>query len=340
MPQVSLDQWNRFLQGNAEAHFLQTGEWGELKAQFGWEPVRLITGGVGAQVLFRRLLLGLHIAYIPKPHLGGAVSAGEAALWEEIDRLCADRHAIFCMVEPDEWMSDKLHVRSSGIEQPPGRTQERVSRQNIQPRRTVVVNLEVAESVILDRMRPKCRYNIRLAEKKGVTIEPWDDLANFHLMMRTTSDRDGFSVHSPAYYRAAFELFHTTGMCELLVAKYQDQPLAALLVFARGKRAWYVYGASTDEERNRMPNYLLQWEAMRWARERGCIEYDLWGTPDEDEPVLETNFERRSDGLWGVYRFKRGFGGELRRAAPAMDRVYRPWLYQLYLRGAKVASPG
>jgi lipid II:glycine glycyltransferase (peptidoglycan interpeptide bridge formation enzyme) len=92
-----------------------------------------------------------------------------------------------------------------------------------------------------------------------------------------------------------------------------------------------VYGASSDVERNRMPTYLLQWAAMRWARDRGCTSYDLWGLPDEDEDVLEANFTERSDGLWGVYRFKRGFGGQVMRAAAAWEKVYQPLLYQLYV---------
>jgi peptidoglycan pentaglycine glycine transferase (the first glycine) len=103
------------------------------------------------------------------------------------------------------------------------------------------------------------------------------------------------------------------------------------VVFALGGCAYYLYGASTDEERNRMPTYLLQWRAMQWAKERGCTEYDLWGLPDEDEETLEAQFESRSDGLWGVYRFKRGFGGQVKRAAQALDRVYMPLLYRLYL---------
>jgi lipid II:glycine glycyltransferase (peptidoglycan interpeptide bridge formation enzyme) len=116
------------------------------------------------------------------------------------------------------------------------------------------------------------------------------------------------------------------------VADYEGRALA-LLFFARTwNRAYYLYGASTEEERNRMPTYLIQWEAMRWAKARGCDEYDLWGVPDEDEPTLEANFEHRPDGLWGVYRFKRGFGGELKRAVQAMDRVYKPLLYWAYRR--------
>lgn len=79
-----------------------------------------------------------------------------------------------------------------------------------------------------------------------------------------------------------------------------------------------------------MPTYLLQWEAMRWAASRGCTVYDLWGIPDEDETVLEDQFSIREDGLWGVYRFKRGFGGQIRRSVGAWDRVYQPLLYKIY----------
>jgi lipid II:glycine glycyltransferase (peptidoglycan interpeptide bridge formation enzyme) len=179
-------------------------------------------------------------------------------------------------------------------------------------------------------MKQKCRYNIRLAAKKGVTVHPWEDIESFHRMMLATGERDVFGVHSLAYYRRAYELFHPTGMAELLVAEYEGKPLAALMVFGLGKRAWYFYGASADEARNLMPTYLLQWEAMRWAKRGGCESYDLWGVPDEDEATLEASFETRHDGLWGVYRFKRGFGGELRRAAGALDRVYNPLLYRLY----------
>jgi len=179
-------------------------------------------------------------------------------------------------------------------------------------------------------MKPKCRYNIRLAEKKGVTVHAWDDVNAFHQMMTVTGGRDNFGVHSLEYYQRAYELFHPKGTCELLVAEFEGKSLASLMVFSSGKRAWYVYGASNDQERNRMPTYLLQWEAIRWAKARGCEEYDLWGVPDENEETLEANFETRHDGLWGVYRFKRGSGGQLKRAAQAMDRVYNPLLYWAY----------
>lgn len=313
---VSLSDWNRFiLSHHPNAHLLQTGEWGELKRGFGWEPVRIVSGDNGVQILFRRLPLGFTIGYIPKANVA-------ASLWNEIDSVCKQNRAIFLKLEPDQWEGA----------QPITNYQLLLSPHNIQPPRTLIVDLRGSEEEILARMKQKTRYNIRLAEKKGVTVRAWDDLAAFHKMMLLTGGRDGFGVHSLEYYRRAYELLHPKDMCELLVAEYEGNPLAALFVARHGNRACYLYGASTDEERNRMPTYLLQWEAMKWAKARGCEEYDLWGVPDEDEATLEANFESRRDGLWGVYRFKRGFGGQLKRAAQAMDRVYNPLLYWAYLR--------
>ena len=184
-------------------------------------------------------------------------------------------------------------------------------------------------------MKQKTRYNIRLAQKKEITVEPSKDISEFYSLMTVTGSRDGFGVHSQAYYQMAYDIFNPLGQCELLVARYQGKALAALFVFARGTRSWYLYGASSDEERNRMPTYVLQWEAMRWASQRGCLEYDLWGIPDENEAVLEAQFSERYDGLWGVYRFKRGYGGSLTRSVGAFDRVYNPALYRFYQLLAK-----
>ena len=321
MSEVSLAEWNQFLQGHPNAHLLQTGEWGELKSAFGWEAIRVVHGDVGIQILFRKLPLGFTIGYIPKLAFSDQSLAFSQEFWKEVDVVCKKRRAIFLKIELDTWQDNVSLELSSFIN----------SKQNIQPPRTIIVDLRGSEEDILARMKQKCRYNIRLADKKDVTVRAWDDLNGFHKMIQVTGGRDGFGVHSLEYYRRAYELFHPTGTGELLVAELENKPLAALMVFARGKRAWYIYGASNDEERNRMPTYLLQWEAMRWARSKGAEEYDLWGVPDEDEATLEAQFENRNDGLWGVYRFKRGFGGELKRAAQAMDKIYDPLLYRLYL---------
>lgn len=331
MSELSLNAWNTFLANSPNAHLLQTGEWGELKSAFGWEAARLVTDDCGVQILFRKLPLGFTLAYIPKP-LSSVLR--HSSLLKEVDRVCKSRRAVFLKIEPDEWESVLSANRSleTANSDDSIRRDFQHSQHNIQPPRTIVIDLCANEDEILARMKQKTRYNIRLAEKKGVTVRAWDDIPGFHEMLLATGERDVFGVHSLAYYRRAYDLFHQAGMVELLVAEHEGWPLAALMVFARGKRAWYMYGASTDRERNRMPTYLLQWEAMRWAKARGCEEYDLWGVPDGDEETLESQFTARSDGLWGVYRFKRGFGGEVRRAAGALDRVYNLPLYRLYLR--------
>jgi lipid II:glycine glycyltransferase (peptidoglycan interpeptide bridge formation enzyme) len=151
--------------------------------------------------------------------------------------------------------------------------------------------------------------------------------------METTAQRDGFGIHTRAYYEAAHHLFVEAGQGQLLLAEYEGQLLAGLVVLGVGDgggTACYMYGASSDEHRNLMPTYRLQWEAMLWAKEQGFQEYDLWGVPDEDEATLEAGFTKRNDGLWGVYRFKRGFGGRLVRTAGAWDLVYAPLRYRLY----------
>ncbi|MBM3144219.1 MAG: peptidoglycan bridge formation glycyltransferase FemA/FemB family protein [Chloroflexi bacterium] len=323
MPLLTPEDWDCFLRQYPDAHFLQTSAWAELKAIFGWESARVADGENGAQVLFRRLPMGVSLAYIPKGPLGAIV--GWEGFWPEVDELCRQRRAVFVKVEPDleQGEADSFWAGAP----PPG---FRLSPQAIQPLRTLTIDLRPDEEAILARMKQKTRYNIHLAARKGVVVHPSSDIDTFYKLINITGERSEFGVHSLGYYRRAYEIFHPRGQCELLQAEYQGEPLAALMVFTNGQRAWYLYGASSEQERNRMPTYLLQWEAMRWARQRGCALYDLWGVPDCEEAELEEQFTGRNDGLWGVYRFKRGFGGELRRAAGPWDRVYNPLLYALY----------
>ncbi len=332
MPEVSATAWEAFLERFPRAHLLQSAAWGELKAAFGWQAARLICespqGQMGAQLLFRPLPLGMSLAYLPKGPIGEGEdweSSHWRRFWHEVDELCRARRAIFLKVEPDIWQ-----VADDQAPSPPAGF--RASEHAVQPPRTLLVDLNGSEEALLGRMKQKTRYNIRLAQKRGVVVSPSADLALFYHLMVATGQRDGFGVHRAEYYQKAYDLFHPRGDCELFVAEYEGQPIGALMAFARGERAWYFYGASADVHREVMAPYLLQWEAMRWARRRGCLTYDLWGVPDEPLAVLEAQFAERRDGLWGVYRFKRGFGGRLVRALGPWDRVYRPALYALYRR--------
>lgn len=326
MPEISLPEWNEFLARHPDTHILQTGEWGQLKSAFGWEAARVVADGAGAQILFRRLPLGLTFAYIPKgPVYREPAAAASPQFWAEVDALCRRKRAVFLKLEPNSWEDNNstfILPHSLFV----------LSPQQIQPRSTLIVDLAGSEEEVFSRMKPKTRYNVRLAGRKEVVIRPSDDIRDFYHVMSITSQREQFHVHSLAYYRRAYELFHPAGMCELLVADFQGQTLATVMVFASGKCGYYLYGASSDQERNRKPTYPLQWEALRWAHSRGCTEYDMWGIPDEASEDMPAEAEEREDGLWGVYRFKKGFGGEIRRAVRAVDRVYNPLLYKLYLR--------
>ncbi len=326
MPASSTLLWDNFLSHHPDAHLLQTSQWGRLKSEFGWQAETLIAGDTGAQVLFRKLPGGFTLAYIPK----GPVGPNFDDLLDPLDRLCKEKRAIALKVEPDQWGNAR---GASGGTPPRGLIP---ALHAIQPPRTITIDLRLSDDDLLARMKQKTRYNLRLALRKGVVVRASGDLDTFNRLMLATGERDAFGVHTPDYYRRSYEIFQSRGLCELLIAEFEGTPLAALMVFARGRRAWYFYGASANEHREAMAPYLLQWEAIRWARAQGCEEYDLWGVPDEDEATLEAEFSARADGLWGVYRFKRGFGGTVRRAAGPWDRVYNPGMYRLYqwrLRG-------
>ncbi|HVM70264.1 MAG TPA: peptidoglycan bridge formation glycyltransferase FemA/FemB family protein [Anaerolineales bacterium] len=323
MPEINCSEWNEYLTAQPAAHILQSGEWGELKSAFGWEAVRVVRNGLGAQILFRKLPFGLTFAYIPKGPVGTISTQDARLFWADVDALCQRKHAVFLKMEPDGWEGDSLPKM--------GYPTFLSSPQHIQPRSTLVVDLRGTEEDVFNRMKPKARYNIRLAGRKEVVVHSSSDVDDFYRIMGVTSQREEFHVHAREYYRRAYELFHSKGLCELFVASFQGQTLAAVMAFAYGKSAYYFYGASGDVERNRKPTYPLQWETIRWAHGKGCTEYDMWGIPDEAKDVDDDEAEAREDGLWGVYRFKRGFGGSIKRARPPMDRVYNPLLYKLYL---------
>ncbi len=323
MVPMSPIEWDTFISRFPSPHILQTSAWGQLKADFGWQLAYNISLTCGAQILIKRIFPGVNFAYIPK----GPVGTQWDLLWSEIDAVCRNLHCVFLKVEPDLWEAEHTLMDAAEDILPIGFIQ---SRHTIQPQRTLVVDLTGDESQILGRMKQKTRYNINLALKKNVVVRPHSDLTDFYDLMKITGQRDEFGIHSLEYYQRAFDLFHAHDQCQLLLAEFDREPISALIIFRVGARAWYFYGASSDLHRDRMPNYLLQWEAMRWAKSQGCDEYDLWGVPDEDQETLETNFASRSDGLWGVYRFKRGFGGHLKRSVGAWDRVYNPFMYRAY----------
>ena len=319
MPLVTENIWEEFLGSQPNAHILQTAAWGKFKQQYGWYPKFVIHANTGAMVLFRQLPFNRTIAYIPK----GPIGTDWKNLLLAVSDLCKEEKAILLYIEPDEPENSPKceEITSLGFES---------SNVSIQPRQTIIIPLDGEQADWLQRMKQKTRYNIRLAKKKDVAVERSNDLAAFNRLMKATAERDEFGVHEASYYSSVFTAFSNIDACAMWMATYQGSPLAAIMVFQRGERAWYFYGASNNRERNRMPTYLLQWEAMKWAAERGAVHYDLWGIPDHPERELEEQFTSRSDGLWGVYRFKRGFGGKIVRSAGVYQKVFNKPLYAAY----------
>ncbi|MEO0564825.1 MAG: peptidoglycan bridge formation glycyltransferase FemA/FemB family protein [Chloroflexota bacterium] len=324
----SLQQWDDFVREQPRAHILQRANWGELKAAFGWRVVRVgLTYDdhlvAGAQILLRSLPLGVAtMGYLP---MGPYAPTDEAlsALWDLIDQRMRAENAAFLKWEPGIFEGGSPDLERWGF---------RESSQTVQPPNTILLDVMEEDDEILSRMSQSTRRKVRLSWRKGVRYYEGtrEDVDTFTQMMNTTGNRNDFGVHDPDYYRAAYDLFVPDGSAALILAEHEGDPLAGLMVFAGGRTAWYLYGASSNQKRNLMATYGVQWEAIQWAKARGMHAYDFWGIPDEDEDTLEDQFKDRTDGLWGVYGFKRGWGGEVVRSAGAWDKVYNPLIYTAY----------
>ena len=323
--------WNSLLGGFAVSHVLQSWEWGEFKSHWGWTPQRwLLTNPAGqpramVQVLRRSAgRLPLSVLYAPK----GPTAADEAAYIDALawlEQLGRREHAIWVKVDGD------VHVAQDNaapltLDAARAALQVRgwqYSPDQVQFRNTVHSDLRPPTEVLLAGMKQKWRYNVRLAEKRGVQVH---QVAPHHApylyaMYAETGRRDGFLIREEAYYTDAWRTMGATA----LVAEHPSasMPLAALVLFRFGQRAWYFYGMSRDEGREHMPNYLLQWHAMRWARDAGCTVYDWWGAPDQ---------LNEQDSMWGVYRFKEGFGAQFVEGLGAWDYAPVRLLYNTYVR--------
>ena len=272
MKQVLIDaenreSWNAFVAASPYGHTLQSWEWGEFKAGTGWEPLRLALcdeHGIRAtaQVLIRRPLpFGFgKVAYVPKgPVLDYADTALLGQMLDALVRLAANRHVLSLKVEPEvvepSRLGEELRRRGWRDSAP------------VQMRSTIWVDLSSSEDEILERQKQKTRYNTRLAQRKGVVVSlgTVGDLEAWYTMFRATARRDGFSIHGLEYYRLALQVLEPPGRARLLLAHHDGDLLAGIIVFRFGHGAQYMYGASSNDKRNLMAPYLLQWEGMRWA---------------------------------------------------------------------------
>ena len=336
-------QWNEQIERLPGAHALQTWQWAQVKSQFGWDPHPLVWRDASGQVvaaalvLQRRmkpqvLALRLSVMYVPRgPLLDWSDRALVEQVLQELQDFARKNGAIFIKIDPDLPLGFGVPGEEQAAEHPVGQEAHRLLRssgwrfsdEQIQFRNTVEVDLRENEDDLLMQMKSKTRYNIRLAGRRGVTVRcgTVEDIAMLYQMYAHTSVRDDFLIRSQTYYETVWRTFFEAGLAEPLIAEVAGQPVGAVVIFHFGGRAWYIHGMSLDEHREKMFNYRLQWEAMLHAKAAGCRTYDMWGAPDtfnEEDP------------LWGVYRFKDGFGGRVVRTLGAWDFPARPLIYRLY----------
>ncbi len=351
---MNAETWNRIVAAFPEPHLLQTWQWGQVKTQGGWQPHFKTWGDAqapeaAALLLLRTISLGgfaarLRVMYAPKGPLlrdwGDAALRGRVLT--DLRDFARQKGAIFLKIDPDVPLGRGLPGTPAGAEHPIGAAVLgdlrargwRYSEEQIQFRNTVQVDLRPTEDEMLTRMKQKTRYNIRLAARKGVTVRAGSeaDLPLLYRMYAETSLRDGFTIRGEEYYLRLWRTFMEKAdarhwpafdqpFCQPLIAEVQGEPAAALVLFIFGGQAYYLQGMSRGQHREKMPTYLLQWEAMRQAKAAGCTRYDLWGAPEI--------FDAR-DALWGVYRFKEGLGGEVLRTLGAYDLPLRPTWYRFY----------
>jgi len=330
LPQEAI-AWDEGI-ARAGGRLLQSWRWGAFKARHGWgvERARVERDGATAhaQILFKHRG-PLAYGYIPR---GPVLSADDPdllrALFREIDRVCRRRRAISVVLEPER----PLPLQAAGgpvlLPGPP----------HVQPERTVRVRL-LADEPLLMQMHQKTRYNIRLANRRGVTVaveSPDVAFADFFALMEETSLRNEYPIHAAEYYRDAIETFRGDGAMMLARVEGGDAA-AALIVVGFGEEAVYLYGASSTQYRSHGPGFALQFEAMRWARDHGCSQYDLWGIPATDpESTRAEAGDRlattRGDDWRGLYEFKVRFGGEIVSYPPTLERPYLPVLPALARR--------
>ncbi len=357
--------WNELISALPNPHFLQTYEWGQVKAQYGWEPLYLLWSETGfsartdlsdplpatvqaaalvlkKKVISRGFAARLCVLYCPKgPLLDWDDLPLRQRVLDDLQRFARQQGAIFLKLDPDVVLGTGVPGTETERTEPGGEAVRAelsrrgwvVSEEQIQFKNTVLLQIEASDEAMLSRMKQKTRYNVRLGPKKGVSVRVGaeKDWPLLYKMYAETSVRDGFVIRDEAYYRTVWRLFQSSivnrqsnkPLAEPLIAEVDGEPVAAIFLFAFAGRAYYVYGMSREAHREKMPTYLLQWEALKWAQARGCAVYDLWGAPD----VFD-----ESDSMWGVFRFKEGLGGQVVRTLGAWDFVPNPLWYTIYTK--------
>ncbi|MBU0598599.1 peptidoglycan bridge formation glycyltransferase FemA/FemB family protein [Patescibacteria group bacterium] len=313
---------NEFIGSQKMSQFLQSWEWGEFQKSLDRQIWRLgVFEGdnlVGSALVIKQTLpMGKCYLYCPRGPVGDNQDVFKE-LEFKIASLGKEQSALFVKIEPPIEKKNRQFFKDviSGFNSKPA--------DFVQPQDSWYMDLSQSEDELLQAMHHKTRYNIRLAEKKGVTvrISGAEDLDKFWQLNLATSRRDQFSAHSKNYYQKMLETLSGSGFMKMFIAEYKGQSIAANLVTFFGDTVTYVHGASADEQRNVMAPQLLQWRQIQEAKRQGFRHYDFWGVAPEGAAKEQA---------WsGITRFKQGFGGQGMSYVGTYDLIINPGWYKLY----------
>ena len=320
---------NEFLTKNKKAHFLQSPEWANVKESWRKEFIIVrdnsnnITGTMS--LLLRKVpLFNRYIMYAPRGFVGNIEDKETLEkLTQEVRKIAKKYKAFIFRLDPDV---DNNNEKFKNMMKELGyKTKENIKSINdvIQPKYVFRLNLEgKTQEELLSSFHEKTRYNIRLATRKGVTIREGnrEDLQIFYDIMKKTGARDKFFIRDISYFQKIYDAMYPK-YTKLLIAEYNNIPIAATLPILYGNKVWYLYGGSSNEHRNLMPNYLIQWEMIKWAVENNCDIYDFRGV---------SGFKDPSSQEYGIYRFKKGFNGDFIEFIDELYIVFNPIMNMLW----------
>ncbi len=302
------EQWDQFVKEN-KGSFLQSWQWGEFQESINRKIWQIETEGLKGLIIKHDLPLKKNYLYCPY----GPIGKGDfEEFLKEVNKVAKQEKSIFFKIEPvNSFQFLKFNFQKSIKE--------------IQPSKTMILDINQSEEDLLKQMNQKTRYNIRLARKKGVRIEQsntQESLNAFLKLLKETAKRDKFFLHSEEYYQKMLSALGQNGTIQLFLAKYRDRVIAANLVCFFNQTSVYLHGSSDYDYRKLMAPHLLQWQTILKAKEKGLKYYDFWGINEKKWP--------------GVTRFKKGFNGQEINHLGVFDLIYRPIWYIVYNLARKI----
>jgi peptidoglycan pentaglycine glycine transferase (the first glycine) len=333
------EQWDSFLTSQPRGHLLQSYEWGELSTYLGSSIYHLgaLEDGrmVGAMLLtvspvpLPLRVPGMRFNWLYSsrgPTVERPASPALPALIQHAHALARKEHAVVLRLEPniadddpreEDWLAA---YRSLGFQ---------VNPIAVHGRRSWVLDIRPKADELLANFKMTWRQNVRSAERKGVIIREAENDADFDAyydLLKLTSERDAFFIHDKDYHREILRQFQSKGDAVLYLAEHEGEAIAAKMLIRFGDWCWDMFGASSNQKRNLKPTYLLQFRCIQWAQARGCSYFDFRTVPEILEPGEE---------MWGVYEYKKGFGGFSRLNMPTQDYVYRPLIYNAWRKAVE-----